>query len=165
MQFFQLIQKVFYYIKQATRDGFENKALHDRCDNAINTVIVIRNNLNYIFGGFTVAKWGSNLGYITDPFAFLFSLRRNGGLTNYKLMIKDGARSRALNSHPLYGPTFGSGEDLFLRDKSNIFTGSSSYIEDYTQPSYPSGSDRYTFLTGGFQNWLTLDIEVYQIFY
>ena len=66
MQFFQLIQKVFYYIKQATRDGFENKALHDRCDNAINTVILIRNNLNYIFGGFIVAKWGSNLGYIID---------------------------------------------------------------------------------------------------
>ena len=60
-------------------------------------MIVIRNNLNYIFGGFTVAKWGSNLGYITDPFAFLFSLRRNGGLTNYKLMIKDGAGSKALN--------------------------------------------------------------------
>ena len=51
---------------KATRDGFESKEFHDRCDNAINTVIVIRNNLNYIFGGFTVAKWGSNLGYITD---------------------------------------------------------------------------------------------------
>ena len=73
---------------RASRDGFAARAFHDRCDNVPNTVTIIRNALNFVFGGFTAARWSSTAGYIADPTAFIFSLRRNGELTNYKLPIK-----------------------------------------------------------------------------
>jgi hypothetical protein len=51
---------------KATRDGFTVKKFHDLCDNVPNTVTIIRNNLNFIFGGFTSARWSSTLGSISD---------------------------------------------------------------------------------------------------
>ena len=150
---------------KATRDGFQASAFHSRCDNIPNTVTVIRNNMNYVFGGFTAAKWSSTAigaSGVADPNAFIFSLRRNGGLTNYKLPIKSTQVNNAIFGWSSYGPIFGY--DIIIYDQSNIYNGSYSGISSYTPPTYPSGSDIWTFLTGGFQNWLTTEIEVYQLF-
>ena len=149
---------------RATRDGFEASAFHSRCDNIPNTVTVITNNFNHVFGGFTAAKWSSANVFIADPTAFIFSLRRNGGLTNYKLPIVSTQVSYAINGWSSYGPIFGGGHDIHIRDQSNIYNGSYSYISSYTPPTYPSGSNRTTFLTGGLRNWVTTEIEVYQLF-
>ena len=46
--------------------------------------LLTKNNFNYVFGGFTAANWSSTGGYIADQYAFIFSLRKNGGSTNYK---------------------------------------------------------------------------------
>ena len=148
---------------RATRDGFTPKAFHDRCDNIPNTVTVIRNNLNFVFGGFTAASWSSDGFFISDPNAFIFSLRRNGTSNNYKLMIS--SSNFAIYGISSYGPTFGAGHDIYIRDQSNINTGSLSYILSYKPPpTYPSGSNYQTFLAGSFNNWLTTEIEVYRIF-
>jgi hypothetical protein len=149
---------------RASRDGFTAKAFHDRCDNVPNTVTIIRNNLNFIFGGFTSARWSSTAGYTTDPNAFIFSLRRSGTSNNYKLMIKSTTSTFAIVGSSSYGPIFGSGNDIYICDLSNTITGSSSTIATYTEPTYPSGSNNKTFLTGQNTNWLTTEIEVYQIF-
>ena len=148
---------------RATRDGFEASAFHSRCDNIPNTVTVIRNNLNYVFGGLTAAKWSSNYVFKADSTAFIFSLRRNGGLTSYKLPILSTQVTNAIAGFSSWGPTFGAA-DIYISDQSNTNTGSYSTILSYTPPTYPSGSDRYTFLTGILGNWLTTEIEVYQIF-
>ena len=150
---------------KATRDGFQASAFHYRCDNVANTVTIISNNLNYVFGGFTAAKWSSTSANIADPTGFIFSLRRNGGLTNYKLSIQSSHMSDTMNSEQsTYGPTFGNGLDIYICDRSNTNTGSYSSILCYTPPTYPSGSNRTTFLTGGYQNWRTSEIEVHQLF-
>ena len=144
----------------ATRDGFQASAFHARCDNVANTVIVIGNNFNYVFGGFTAARWTNTDGWI-DPTAFIFSLRRNG----ITLHITSTLVNRALYgwSYISHGPIFGNGKDIFICDKSNITTGSYSYIHAFTPPTYPSGSDVSTFLSGGMYNWLATEIEVYQL--
>ena len=167
-----LMNQPFKYgtvLYRASRDGFTAKAFHDRCDNVPNTVTIIRNSLNFIFGGFTSARWSSAFGYITDPNAFIFSLRRSGTSNNYKLMIKSSTGTYAIYGGSTYGPTFGNGGstggyDIYMRDLSNTVTGSYSAIATYTAPTYPSGSTYTTFLTGGNKNWLTTEIEVYQIF-
>ena len=141
---------------QATRDGFEAFEFHSRCDNIANTVTIISNNLNYVFGGFTAAKWSSDNVYISDPTAFIFSLRRNGDVANDKLMIRDDKKAIYGNSQS--GPTFGQGHDIFINVYSGLFTGSYSDIRSYIKPS---GSDQRTFLTG--QDWLATEIEVYQL--
>jgi hypothetical protein len=149
---------------RASRDGFTAKAFHDRCDNVPNTVTIIRNNLNFIFGGFTSARWSSTAGYTTDPSAFIFSLRRSGISNNYKLMINSTTGTYAIYGYSSHGPIFGGGHDIYIRDLSNTNTGSYSRFLSYTEPTYPSGSDSTTFLTGANGNWLTTEIEVYQIF-
>ena len=148
---------------RASRDGFAAEAFHDRCDRKKNTVTIIKNNLNFIFGGFTAAKWNSNNVYIPDPYAFIFSLRRNGTLSNYKLMISSSDSDYAIGGASSIGPVFGHGPDIYINDQSNTDTGSHSLISSYTPPIYPPGSDESTFLTGGFENWLTSEIEVYQL--
>jgi hypothetical protein len=53
--------------------------------------------------------------------------------------------------------------NIYAFMKSNTMTESFSQIVSYTPPNYPSGSDSKTFLTGGFGNWLTTEIEVIQL--
>ena len=45
---------------RATRDGFTAEAFHLKCDGKENTLTIIRNNLDYVFGGYTTAKWLSD---------------------------------------------------------------------------------------------------------
>ena len=147
---------------KASRDGFSAKAFHDRCDGKENTVTIIRNNLDYIFGGFTTARWSSDSYYKADPKAFIFSLRRNGTSSSYKLTINIVDQAIYSNSH--YGPMFGASVDIRIESNSNI-GGGSSQISRYNHPTYPSGSNSTTFLTGGsLGSWVTTEIEIFQIF-
>jgi hypothetical protein len=79
-------------------------------------------------------------------------------------MINSTTATYAIVGVSSWGPTFSNGHDIVIGDKSNTYTVSYSLLRSYNAPTYPSGSDNRTFLTGGFQNWLTTEIEVYQIF-
>ena len=63
-------------VYRATRDGITCEEFHSNCENKQNLVTIIRNNLNYIYGGYTSVAWNRNSGWIRDPNAFIFSLRR-----------------------------------------------------------------------------------------
>ena len=115
--------KGFELVYRATRDGFTSEALHKKCDDKQNLVSIIRNNLNYVFGGYTSVAWNRNSGWITDPNAFIFSLRRNGETKNDKFMVKN-------NGHYAF---FGSiyfhlwhGNDIGIINSSNRSKGSDS---------------------------------------
>ena len=45
---------------RASRDGFTGTAFHEKCDNRANTITNIKNNLNYVFGGFASSAWNSS---------------------------------------------------------------------------------------------------------
>ncbi len=90
-----------------TRDGFTGEAFHSKCDDKGNTITIIKNNLNYVFGGFASSAWNSSNDYINDPNAFLFSIRRAGVSFKDKFTVKQA--QYALYVNPDYGPTFGSG--------------------------------------------------------
>ncbi len=142
---------------RATTDGFEAKAFHAKCDGKENTITIIKTNGNYVFGGYSAAKWNSNGTDISDAKAFIFSLRRNGISCNHKFRIKDVKYS--IYGHPSYGPTFG---DIVIKDKSNINIGSYSNLgRSYHYP--PENVDKESFLAGSENKWLTTEIEVYQI--
>ena len=80
-------------------------------------------------------------------------------------MIQPDQSDGAIYGSSYYGPTFGQGHDIVIGDQSNINYGSYSNINSYTPPTtFPPGSEEDTFLTGGWQNWLTTEIEVYQLF-
>ena len=144
---------------RATRDGFYCEAFHSKCDGKRNTITIIKNNLNYVFGG--LASHALHSSKYSDPDAFLFSLRRAGVSFKDKFKIKNALFqfSGAVSSN---GPTFGLCYDIFICNQSNTKIGNYcdfgySYI--YNLP------DGYAedFLAGNYDQWTTTEIEVYQI--
>jgi hypothetical protein len=141
---------------RATRDGFEAQAFHTRCDGKPNTITIIKNNLNYVFGGFASSAWNSSGRYIHDENAFLFSLRRNGVSSKDKFMTKNPVYS--LYGKSDYGPTFGGGHDIHICHQSNVCHGQYSFFGEI----WPSGDANF-YLGGNHLQWLTSEIEVYQM--
>ena len=148
---------------RATRDGFTGQAFHAKCDGKGNTISIIKNNLNNVFGGFASSAWNSAGQYINDPNAFLFSLRRGGVSYKDKFTVKNAGY--ALRGSPIYGPTFGGGHDFHICDQSNNKIGSySNFGYSYNLPNgYTYGGNAQAFLAGNHNQWTTTEIEVYQI--
>jgi hypothetical protein len=145
---------------RASRDGFEGRVFHEKCNDKENTISIIQTNGSYVFGGFTAAKWSNPNDYISDSKAFLFSLRRKNVSCDHKLKIKD-ARY-AIRGHDSYGPTFGIGYDIHIKDNSNTDAGSYSNLGTSYDPP-PRNEEAKSFLAGSYIGWLTTEIEVYQI--
>jgi hypothetical protein len=62
---------------RGTRDGFASSAFHSRCDGKANTVTIIKNYINHVFGGYISVAWHSSDSHTSDSNAYLFSLRRD----------------------------------------------------------------------------------------
>ncbi len=144
---------------RATTDGFEASAFHAKCDHKENTITIIKTNDDYVFGGYTAAKWSSNFNeHIEDSKAFIFSLRRRGISCNYKFNVR--YAKYAIFVDPRRGPSFGI-KDILIHDKSNIDAGSSTYL-GHTYDNHPDTGHPSKCLEG-IANFLTTEIEVYQI--
>ena len=148
---------------RATRDGCNAAAFHSKCDGKANTITFIKTDSNDVFGGFASASWNSSGYYIADSSAFVFYLRRKGSSKCEKFIIKRENLYKAMIGNRNYGPIFGGGNgdannngcDILIIDNSNIYHGSESNINgSYQLPIY---------LAGIQNNWLTLEIEVYEL--
>ena len=157
---------------RATRDGFSASAFHSKCDGKENTLTIIKNNSNYIFGGYTAAKWESKMGngsYAPDITAFIFTLRRNGILDANKFNVRD-SNTAIINSAG-FGPIFGSYEDKYycdicIKNNSNTEKGSlADFGSSYNLPDgYKHGeAQTRSYLAGNYNKWLSTEIEVYQV--
>ncbi len=145
---------------RATRDGFSAQAFHSKCDDKVNTITIIKNNLNYVFGGYASSAWKSSRGstFVSDNNAFVFSLRRNGESKNEKFMINNSTYALQMNTS--YGPIFGCC-DIIVENNSNVVADSqSNFGYSYKKPD---GSEITNCYLVGHQGYLTVDIEVYQI--
>ena len=145
---------------RASRDGFKSTDFHYKCDGKTNTVAIVKNNLNYVFGGYTSNDWGEDCE--DDKDAFIFSLRRNGISTNGKYVV--------INSEHAIDPSlyslFSFGFDITICSKSNTKTGSyANFGLRYELPEgLTFGSDSAkNFLSGNFNKWLSTEIEVFQL--
>lgn len=150
---------------RASRDGFTGKVFHSKCDNKANTITIIKNNLNYVFGGYTSSAWNSHSVTVSDANAYIFSLRRNGISKCEKFAIKQA--QDAVYSCSNYGPVFGGGyADIFIINKSNVNFGScTNFGDSYQLPDgYTKGCENTkSYLAGNYNQWVTVEIEVYQI--
>ena len=105
---------------RATRDGFTPQAFHSKYDGKGNTITIIKNNLNYVFGGYASSAWNNSEGYINDSNSFIFSLRREG--VSFKNKFTVNSAQYALIGNPRYGPIFGG--DILILNQSNTTIGS-----------------------------------------
>ena len=82
-----------------TRDGFSASAFHSRCDGKANTVTIIKNDINHVFGGYISVAWHNSneyksdsehndIQYKSDSNAYLFSLRRDNSSHSEKYLLK-----------------------------------------------------------------------------
>jgi hypothetical protein len=128
---------------RAIRDGFEAQAFHTRCDGKSNTITIINNNFNDVFGGYASSAWNSSGRYIHDENAFLFSLRRNRINSKDQFITK--RSSNLIHDQP---EIFHSDHGIFISNKSNIYNESfTDFDGSYNLPdcahseSYFAGHD------------------------
>ena len=147
---------------RATRDGFTAKVFHSKCDGKANTITIIKNNFNYVFGGYASTAWKSLDSYVSDDNAFVFSLRRNGESKTEKFTVK--SNTHALQMDPFYGPVFG-GCDIVVENNSDVvvdrLTNFGSYY--HLPEGYPNFFENTKCYLIGKKGYLTVEIEIYQI--
>lgn len=59
---------------RGTRDGFSSAKFHELCDDQGSTVVIIKSEVGFVFGGYTSISWIPNAQYLADDKTFLFSL-------------------------------------------------------------------------------------------
>ena len=139
---------------RGSRDGFGSSAFHSRCDGKSNTVTIILNDQNHVFGGYTSVAWYSGPGsYSTDSSAYLFSLRRGKSTNSEKYLI--GTTAHAIAACSNEAARFGN--DIIICSDANINKCSTNNKHYYQTPNagYLSGASD--------SNWLVTEIEVYQL--
>ena len=151
---------------RGSRDGFTPPAMHSKCDNRTNLVSIIQSNTNYIFGAYTSVPWNSTSTWTKDPNAFIHSIRRGGISKTDKFMIKTNVPG------VFYGSAGGGPDSIFyyndiiVFNQSNTTVRSKCHLGQYYQ--LPEGitadsAEAINFLAGNHNQWLTTEIEVYQI--
>jgi hypothetical protein len=151
---------------RGSRDGFSASAFHSRCDGQANTITIVKDEFNYVFGGFTAAPWKSDDTYSTDENAFIFSLRRSTVSNFYaKYPVRDS--SKAIWNSRSRGPAFGSYEGSYYCD---ILIGYNigNYADFGASYSLPPGysygsSNTRSFLAGNYSSWTVTEVEVYKL--
>ena len=141
---------------QASRDGFDTKIFHSKCDAVPGTLTIIKSKNTNIFGGFTSAEWSGN-GNKFDSTAYLFSL-----VNSYNVSVKMNytESNYAIYAYPYYSVMFGVGHDLYCSyDQCYSYLGYS-----YQLPSFLTqySTEAQSFL-GGSYNFQAVEIEVYWI--
>ena len=148
-----------FLIFQASRDGFKASNFHEICDDKTKTFIIIKSNFGNIFGGYTNHPWKSypKGQYIKDDDAFLYSLTYH---TKHK-QIKNNEFSLYLTKN--YGPVFGKGYDLCVKDDCNKgFTNYCRLGNSYMGPAGMDTVDNYNYF-GGSEYFAIEEYEVFHI--
>ena len=93
---------------QATIDGGDPIIFHKKCDNILNTLVLIKSEGNRRFGGFTPISWKSGIGHIKDKKnkTFIFSLDKK------KIYHLKSINEDAVVHGNIFGPCFGKGKDI-----------------------------------------------------
>ena len=142
---------------QASRDGFDNRIFHSKCDGVAGTLAIIKTENSNIFGGYTSADWSGNQQYKSDSTAFLFSLV-NGYNVSVKMDIVEGKAAILADSN--FGFVFGGGSDFYC-DKNECY---SNLGLSYKLPNFLThGSNETKSFLGGSQQFQAVEIEFYNL--
>lgn len=135
-------------IYRATRDGDGSAQFHNKCNGKSNTVTFVKTKTERKFGGFACTAWHSNGSWSSDLNAFLFSLDL---FECY--YYNTGNQVYGNNS---YGPTWGSGHDLYLAN--SCLSNNSSTTNQNSYNYYGK-----TYALNGAANFTPIDYETYEL--
>ena len=116
---------------------------------------IIQSSMGLIFGGVTYQSWSTRSGWVVDYEAYLFSVTHG----TYHKVLKP---SEAIRCDIKYGPTFGSGNDIYICDKADINRASHTqkFGIGYEAPSSDICYDPDIYLAGS-KKFTVKEIEVY----
>ena len=147
----QNTQKKFKLLYRASKDGDSIKTFHEKCDNKGPTVMIIKTNTGFRFGGYNPLFWDQSGDYKSDKLTFLFSLKKK---KKYTLIS-------GKESYSVYGNSdraaFGGGHDIGIFDQCT--KNNKSYIN--TPCSF--NTNEKSELSGGQYNITVSDYEVYSV--
>jgi len=119
----------------ASRDGDSSTNFHTACDDEGPTITIVESITGAVFGGYSDLSWGTQGSYASTTNSFLFRVRP--AMTQYG--VTSGKEGNAVYRNGGYGPTFGSGHDMYIA--SGATGNTNSYTNGghgYSFPSYPN---------------------------
>jgi len=143
---------------RASRDGFNAQDFHRTCDNKGGTIVVIKSNNGWLFGGYTTVSWNQSGRFVQDSQSFLFTLTNPHNIPPTKYPISNAGTDNAIYCSSDYGPTFGGGHDIYIASFANTNTG--NYCNFPSSYQDTTGRGNATF-TGQRNGWTVSDIEVF----
>eukprot|EP01156_Anaeramoeba_ignava_P020660 Anaeramoba_ignava/c16762_g1_i1.p1 GENE.c16762_g1_i1~~c16762_g1_i1.p1 ORF type:complete len:427 (-),score=144.31 c16762_g1_i1:11-1291(-) len=160
----------------AKRDGFSDVTFYEKCDNKGKTLVIIKTKTDFIFGGFTsvgfttdILKWKESFGSwgnISDPEAFIFSLRNDkNDRKPEKFPVQKDKSHKAISYYPGYGPRFGDGNSDIAVFSDFQRENYSNFGDCYTLPDgvVRGSKDSYKYLAGTWYNWEIEELECFFI--
>ena len=127
------------------RDGDNSSTFHEKCDGKYPTLIIIKSNTDYIFGGYVTSAWVANNNNINAPNSFVFSLNQkqkyyatsqqnsiiNGGDKNNQkdsMMFKIGCCDIQIKHNCTANNQNGTNCDKFSVQPQNLLNGGNRYF-------------------------------------
>ena len=98
---------------RGTRDGMNSNSFHSKCDSKGPNYVLIKNNKENIFGGFSSISWESSGNYKNVPECFIFTLTNIYNIEPTKFPSNNSGNNIYHNSS--YGPLFGYECDIYPR--------------------------------------------------
>jgi hypothetical protein len=150
---------------RSSEDGFSAKSFHTKCDNHANTLILVKSENGYVFGGYTQQFWNSTERgcFKADKNAFIFLLI-NEDKNPVKMKVINSEKAIWCNSS--YGPCFGH-DDFNIRGdewKGSLLSGSLLGKRSvYQHPLYGHNTpEAYCFLAGSIYFFVS-EMEVFSL--
>lgn len=141
---------------RATRDGFDASIFHNKCDNKGPTIVIIKSQNNYLFGGYAATHWDQSGTYKTAAGCFLFTLTNSHNIPPTRFMPK---ATQHMFCNAGYGPTFG-GHDLYVQSNANASNGSFTSLGQTYTDSTGLGQSLFT----GAYAFMAAEIEVLSVY-
>ncbi|MBI5609615.1 MAG: TLD domain-containing protein, partial [Deltaproteobacteria bacterium] len=141
-------------------DGFSSQVFHSKCDGLKPTLSVMHSTAGALFGGYASVAWSTNGAYQSNPGGWLFRLDQP---QKFPITTQPSCAVHGTYSNVNYGPTFGSGHDLYLNSAMKV--GYSNFPYAYVCPTSPaqcqnSGGACAAALSGTY-DWQLDDVEVF----
>ncbi|RIA91871.1 hypothetical protein C1645_875137 [Glomus cerebriforme] len=118
---------LFKQLYQASKDGFEAAKFHKLCDNKGSTIMISKLKENgQLIGGYNPLSWQCYNTYVNEngswqstPDSFLFTFTKKEEINSAVIIrVNQNNKNYAVCYDPNYGPAFGSGWDLIIRNNS-----------------------------------------------
>ena len=143
---------------RGSRDGPTSKIFHEKCDEKGPTLVLYKNDIGNIFGGYSSISWKNNGGTKSAKGSFIFTLTNIFNIKPTKFSDKN--TNKNVHHVPEYGPSFGEHmSDISIFD---------NYLEKDSETRFPeqyndtTGKGKSIF-TGNKNNFKIKEIEVFKV--